>query len=103
MTDHIEVICNDPGHADGGKVAKIATFTRPLPGAGWIGERRHGYRAFPDTRRGGSRHLYECKLCGLSLDCSTKTLDWLLDGIAAHGVSETTLKALILVASTRRS
>lgn len=90
----IEAICDDPRHARG-KVAKIAAFgrftrngqtrwrirgkdgdwryTRPDP-AGVF--RRYGA---PDEDK-GSTYVWECKLCGRSLDVRESTLHQVLEG-----------------------
>lgn len=99
----IAVVCDDPGHARG-KVARIDTFTRLEHG--WMTNEQLGQdkpRDFGWTAGrapwGGARHEYSCKLCRTMLRCSSELLNWMLDEVAAQGVSQVSLRTLVLLAS----
>lgn len=99
----IRIYCDDAAHARG-KVAKIETLTRL--GEAWVTNeqlgsgrpRQFGWGA-GRAPWGGTRHEYVCKLCGLSLRCAPPLLNWMLDAVAAQGVSSVSLRTLVLLAS----
>lgn len=111
----IKVECKDPSHARG-KIAKIVTFNLEFN----RGRREWRPDLTPKIRAAQRGHLpppapyaghrYPCKLCGQELTCGDDLLQEMLNTIAAGaprahqraGVSETTLKGLIRIASTRR-
>jgi hypothetical protein len=114
------VVCEDPRHARG-KVAKIDTFNRfdgmwitrsdgapstleeyrrPDDPAGPVWGSARWRRAGSTT--GHSRRRYKCKLCGTVLECTEGTLHWLLNTVAAQGISQPTLHQLNLLVSRRR-
>ena len=117
----IDLQCDDAGHARG-KVAKIEKFVRvdgywrPWPRT--VATSRHlpdHYAPAPtpatlyDYRRpdGMTRHRYECKLCvprrrgQAPLECTEETLQWLLDTVAAQGVTRISIHTLNVIVSKK--
>ena len=117
-TDRIDIICDDPHHARG-KIAKIESFDYHADTGSWVGISYRGPRAhlhseeFPTPFRPNVvgarrqlRHRYECKLCarrpwGAPLECTDETLQWLLDTVAAQGVTRISIHTLNLIASRK--
>ena len=111
----IDVICDDPRHARG-KVAKIRSFDRSP--VGWVDitpHRAHQHHGEPPTpwrpnvvgAREQLRHRFECKLCAgkswrAPLECTDETLQWLLDTVAAQGVTSISLHTLSVIASRKQ-
>ena len=109
MEKRIAVVCDDQSHARG-KVRKIETFVKMHEGSEfWLPAEMfapkrdpHGWNDHSSWGDLGEMiHTYDCPLCGLKLECGNKVLQWALDAIGRQGVSETTLKSLVLIASRR--
>jgi hypothetical protein len=117
-TDRIDIVCDDPRHARG-KVAKIESFEYYPDTGSWVGisYRRQAFRhpGEPPSpwrpnvvgTRPPLRHRYECKLCagrpwGAPLECTEETLLWLLDTVAAQGVTRVSIHTLKVIASRKQ-
>ena len=118
-TDRIDIICDDPHHSRG-KIAKVGSFEYYADTGSWIAiphrrrSRAHQHPGEPPTpfrpnvvgARPPLRHRYECKLCagrpwGAPLECTDETLQWLLDTVAAQGVTCISIHTLKVIASRK--
>jgi hypothetical protein len=117
--DRIEVICEDRHHARG-KVAKVQAFAYYPDTGSWVdvpyrgrgrayqhsGEHAAPFRPNVVGARPPLRHRYECTLCAgkpwsAPLECTDRTLQWLLDTVAAQGVTRISIHTLNLIASRK--
>ena len=113
----VNVICDDPHHSRG-KIAKVASFERypegwvdlPYRGRGRAhphpGEDPTPFRPNVIGARPPLRHRYECNLCAgkpwsTPLECTEETLQWLLNTVAAQGVTSISLHTLSVLASRK--
>jgi hypothetical protein len=118
-TDRIDIICEDPHHARA-KVAKIQSFVYYADTDSWVAiphrsqGRAHQHPGEPPTpwrpnvvgARAPLRHRFECKLCagrpwGAPLECTDRTLKWLLNTVAAQDVTRISIHTLNVIASKK--
>lgn len=118
--DRIDIICDDWHHARG-KIAKIQTFAYYADIDSWVdvpyrgrsrayqhtGEHPTPFRPNVVGARAPLRHRYACELCagrpwGAPLVCTEETLQWLLDTVAAQGVTRISLHTLNLIVSRKQ-
>ena len=116
MTDRIDVICDDPRHADV-PPRKIATYRREGNGVWMVGrgeQKRRLAKRRAQVEASGldsatmdramllalASEPLRCKLCGLNLRRPRKVpLRQVLNSLAAQGVSRISLRNLIVLAS----